>query len=57
MCGIYGITKRDPEFIRSYIDSCSHRGPDGSDIWYDDHVTLGHNLLSITSEPNAVLAK
>ena len=51
MCGIYGITKRDPGFIRSYIDSCSHRGPDGSDIWYDDHVTLGHNLLSITSEP------
>ena len=51
MCGIYGITARKPELIQSYITACSHRGPDGSDIWHDDHVTLGHNLLSITSEP------
>ena len=49
MCGIYGITARKPELIKSYISACSHRGPDGSDIWGDDHVTLGHNLLSITS--------
>jgi len=51
MCGIYGITARDPEFIQSYINKCSHRGPDGSDIWFDDNITLGHNLLSITSQP------
>ena len=47
MCGIYGITARKPELIKSYILACSHRGPDGSDVWHDDHVTLGHNLLSI----------
>ena len=50
MCGIYGVTTNDPNLIRSYIDVCYYRGPDGSDIWNDDHVTLGHNLLSITSE-------
>ena len=51
MCGIYGITARKPELIKSYISACSHRGPDGSDVWHDDYVTLGHNLLSITSTP------
>ena len=52
MCGIYGITDKDPEFIKQYIEICKHRGPDGSDIWTSDHVTLGHNLLSIMAEPN-----
>ena len=52
MCGIYGITARDPEFINQYIDKCKHRGPDGQDVWYDDSVTLGHNLLSIMADPN-----
>ena len=52
MCGIYGITKRDVELIQSYIDTCSYRGPDGSDVWADDYITLGHNLLAITSEPS-----
>ena len=51
MCGIYGITKRDREFVEKYIKICEHRGPDGHDIWNDDHVTLGHNLLSITDQP------
>jgi asparagine synthase (glutamine-hydrolysing) len=52
MCGIYGITKRDIHFVQQFIESCSHRGPDGSDIWADDDITLGHNLLAITSEPS-----
>ena len=51
MCGIYGITCRDEKFIKSYIDTCSYRGPDGSNIWSDDKITLGHNLLAITSHP------
>ena len=51
MCGIYGITKRDVELIQTYINVCSYRGPDGSDVWADDDITLGHNLLAITSEP------
>jgi len=51
MCGIYGITKRDVELIQTYINVCSYRGPDGSDVWADDDITLGHNLLAITSQP------
>ena len=52
MCGIYGITKNDTQFIHQFIEKCTHRGPDGSDIWHDEDVTLGHNLLAITSEPS-----
>tara|TARA_B100000683_G_scaffold239169_1_gene245527 strand:- start:78 stop:1796 length:1719 start_codon:yes stop_codon:yes gene_type:complete len=48
MCGIYGITAKDEAFIKQYITTCSHRGPDGQGIWSDDFVTLGHNLLAIT---------
>ena len=53
MCGIYGITDHDPEFIHRYIQICKHRGPDGEKVWWDpDHkVTLGHNLLSIMANP------
>ena len=53
MCGIYGITAHDPEFIQQYIHTCSHRGPDASKVWWDpEHqVTLGHNLLSIMADP------
>ena len=42
MCGIYGITAHDPEFIAKYIDTCKHRGPYGSKVrWDPDHtVTL-----------------
>jgi len=52
MCGIYGITAKDPEFIQSFIDICKHRGPDGESVWTSDTVTLGHNLLSIMAAPN-----
>ena len=51
MCGIFGITEKNPKLIKSMMDKCSHRGPDGSSIWSNDTLTLGHNLLSITSEP------
>ena len=51
MCGIYGITTRDTEFIQQYIQKCKHRGPDGSAVWHNDSMTLGHNLLSIMGEP------
>jgi len=52
MCGIYGITARDPEFINQYINKCKHRGPDGQSVWHDNTVTLGHNLLSIMADPS-----
>ena len=52
MCGIYGITQRNEQFIQHYINTCSHRGPDGQGIWSNDKITLGHNLLSITDQPS-----
>ncbi len=52
MCGIYGITAKDEPFIKNYITTCKHRGPDGQSIWSDDFVTLGHNLLAITEHPD-----
>ena len=54
MCGIYGITEHNPTFIHQYIKTCKHRGPDGEKVWWDpDHkITLGHNLLSIMSDPS-----
>ncbi len=52
MCGIYGITERNKKLIKTIIQKCSHRGPDGSDIYETDYLTLGHNLLSITSSSN-----
>ena len=54
MCGIYGITDHDPEFIHKYIQICKHRGPDGERVWSDteNRITLGHNLLSIMGDPS-----
>ena len=51
MCGIYGVTEHNPEFIKQFIEVCKHRGPDGSSIWHNNNITLGHNLLSIMGEP------
>ena len=51
MCGIFGITENNPNLIKNIINKCQHRGPDGSDIYTADNLTLGHNLLSITSDP------
>ena len=57
MCGIYGITTGDQKFINDYMHTCSHRGPDGAhkieivNKKSNNTVTLGHNLLSIMSDP------
>ena len=54
MCGIYGITDHDSNFIQQYVTTCKHRGPDGSKVWWNPEykMTLGHNLLSIMANPN-----
>lgn len=52
MCGIYGITKNNPKWVQSYIEKCYYRGPDAKQIYSDQEVTLGHNLLSITDIPS-----
>ncbi len=52
MCGIFGVTEKNPGLVRNIMDNCTHRGPDGNSIWSNENLTLGHNLLAITSKPN-----
>jgi len=49
MCGIYGITIKDLDTIKKMVHICAHRGPDGSNFYHNDFLTMGHNLLSITA--------
>ena len=47
MCGIAGVTWRDPDLIERMTTILTHRGPDQHGIHVDDHVSLGHRRLSI----------
>jgi asparagine synthase (glutamine-hydrolysing) len=47
MCGIAGFTWKDEELIGRMTGALAHRGPDGSGLYTDDHVSLGHRRLSI----------
>lgn len=48
MCGIAGVIgKIDQSDFIMCLDTLSHRGPDGSGIWADSGITLGHRRLSI----------
>jgi len=47
MCGIAGITWRDERLVGRMTDVLAHRGPDGSGVYTDDDVSLGHRRLSI----------
>ncbi|MEP9402335.1 XrtA/PEP-CTERM system amidotransferase [Sphingomonas sp. VNH70] len=53
MCGIaglyYPLTPKpvDPARVRAMTDAQAHRGPDGSGVWTDAGVGLGHRRLSI----------
>ena len=43
--------RKNINLVAEMINQCSHRGPDGSSVWSNNNLTLGHNLLSITSKP------
>lgn len=55
MCAINGYlripTHKDLELIERMNESNSFRGPDGTSYWFDDRICLGHNLLSISGDP------
>lgn len=55
MCGIYGVVNRkvDRGLAEKCLDTMIHRGPDGSGIWQEEDVTLGHRRLSILDLSNA----
>ena len=55
MSSITGILYRDgrlmsPSIIQNMNDCLSHRGPDGSALWNNDTVAIGHQMLYTTSE-------
>lgn len=52
MCGINGITAKDEDCIVAMNRATKHRGPDGSRVYVDEHISLGHNLLAITENPD-----
>jgi asparagine synthase (glutamine-hydrolysing) len=48
MCGIVGTAKeKQTAWVAECLSLLSHRGPDESNQWSDDHHTLGHARLSI----------
>ncbi len=47
MCGIIGITKKNPEAIRKSLFLIRHRGPDGEGVFCDENISLGHRRLAI----------
>lgn len=47
MCAINGITKKDSELVKKMNIATRHRGPDGTGLYSDGYVTLGHNRLAI----------
>ena len=47
MCAIHGILGNKPELVAKMIKVAHHRGPDGNGQFNDEHIALGHNLLSI----------
>lgn len=47
MCGICGFNWEDKELVKSMSDVLEHRGPDESDHYIDENVSLGHRRLKI----------
>ena len=52
MCGIVGFTQNKKTMLHvavleKMMNRIAHRGPDGSGIYYDSDVALGHRRLSI----------
>lgn len=47
MCGISGFNWKDEAKIRVMVSCTSYRGPDASDVFVDEEVSLGHNRLAV----------
>lgn len=53
MCAINGITTQNRALVMRMNDVTKHRGPDGSSIYEDGEITLGHNRLAIIDVTDA----
>jgi len=47
VCSISGFNFRDEDLIQKMNRVTSHRGPDGTGVFEDENISLGHNRLSI----------
>lgn len=47
MCGINGFNFKSSELILKMNRTIQHRGPDQTDFWCSDNISLGHDRLSI----------
>ena len=47
MCAINGFNFKDEKLILKMNQATHHRGPDGTGIFLDEKISLGHNRLSI----------
>lgn len=52
IAGLYGFDRDDFDetSVREMTETISHRGPDGSDVWYGEDAGLGHQLFATTPE-------
>ncbi len=50
--GIYNLGKQSvaAEDVRLMVDAIAHRGPDGSNVWAEGAIGLGHRMLRTTPE-------
>lgn len=53
MCAINGITTKNEALVQRMNEKTRHRGPDGSSIYSDENMTLGHNRLAIIDTTDA----
>lgn len=53
MCAICGFTFKDKKLINTFLNQSKHRGPDLSNYFINENITLGFNLLSINSNINS----
>lgn len=47
MCGLHGTFGNHLARAADMTRACQHRGPDGSGLFNDNHMALGHNLLAV----------
>ena len=54
MCGIYLFTKKNNLNLKSkdFLQLLKHRGPDFQKFYQDNHIEMGHTLLSIRDKIN-----
>lgn len=53
MCAINGVTHDDVACVERMNAKTRHRGPEGSSIFNDEKITLGHNRLAIIDVSDA----